>query len=105
MGKLLSFNKVSFPADAVDGVHGACEQTQAEALISEAAELLAKNNSSDSAVTWILEDCLDLLRTAQPHGNTGDVKVASAVPKAGVSQDPRLLLKSDSELTTIVRKK
>lgn len=112
MGKLLPFKKVPLSADAADGVHGSCKQTQAEALISEAAELLAKNDSSDSAVTWILEDCLDLLRTTQSPQSTPDVKGTPDVKVApdtlattGVSQDPRLLLKPDSEITTIIRKK
>jgi hypothetical protein len=106
MGKLLPFKKVPLSADAADGVHGSCKQTQAEALISEAADLLAKDKTSDSAVTWILEDCLDLLRTTQLPRSTEDKKVdPDTLVKTGVSQDPRLLLKPDSEITTIVRKK
>jgi hypothetical protein len=83
----------------------ACEE-RAEQLIGEAAKLLAEAGHGDGAVPWILEDCIELLRS---KGIETSAPIAASeslvVPPSGTAQpDPRLKLNANPEVSTFIRK-
>ena len=90
--------------------HNQTREVRAEELIVEAAKIL-EDDKSASRIPWLLEDCIDLLKTEKSTAGTGSTALDSICSgkengqSRGGQKDPRHMLNRNSDLSSMVRLK